>query len=76
MGEQIELTGSSLMRITYRYRNVNKPEDTLNLYAAGSRRHYAEVNGLTEFTVKEQFYTRVSQALDVIFTEEAFEIEW
>jgi hypothetical protein len=76
MDAQIEITGPSLMSITYRYRNVNKPEDTLNLYAAEARRQYAEVNGFTAFTMKEQFYTRVSQALDVIFTEEVFEIDW
>ncbi|MDA3846150.1 MAG: DUF4340 domain-containing protein [Vallitaleaceae bacterium] len=76
MDEQIELPGLSLMNITYRYRDVNKPDDELNLYAAESRRIYAEVNGLTEFTIKELFYTRVSQALDILFTEEVFEIEW
>lgn len=76
MSEQIELTLPPLMEITYSYRHVNKADDVLNLYTAESRRHYAQVNGLTKFTIKENFYTRVSQALDVLFTEEVFEIEW
>ena len=66
----------ALMRITYRYRNADKEADVLALYPGEARRHYAEVNGITEFTVKEKFYTRVAQALDVLYTDEVFEIEW
>ncbi|PKM66686.1 MAG: hypothetical protein CVU95_10440 [Firmicutes bacterium HGW-Firmicutes-2] len=76
MSEQIEVSEPSLMEITYSYRNVNKQEDVLKLYAGESRRHYAKVNGMTRFTIKELFHTRVSQALDLLFTDEVFEIDW
>jgi len=76
MREQMDTSGQPVLEITYRYRNVDKQEDTLKLYPAEARRQYASVNGLTEFTIKEQFNVRVSQALDVLFTQEAFEIEW
>jgi len=76
MSEQIKGSAPSLMEITYIYRNVNKPKDVLKLYAGESRRHYAEVNGMTRFTIKELFYTRVSQAIDLLFTDEVFEIDW
>jgi len=76
MRQQVEITGDPLIKITYHYRNVNKPDDTLGLYDAEFRRHYAKVNGKTGFTIKENFYSRVSQALDVLFTEKVFEIEW
>jgi len=74
--EQAAPGGEALMRITYRYRNADKEADVLALYPAEARRHYAEVNGITEFTIKEQFYTRVAQALDVLYTDEVFEIQW
>lgn len=76
MREVTTMSGQEKMSITYCYRDLSKPDDELNLYTAEARRQYAEVNGLTEFTIKEQFYTRVSQALDVLFTDETFEIEW
>jgi hypothetical protein len=76
MGEKVTASGQEMMSITYRYRDKRKQEDTLMLYPAEARRHYAEVNGVTEFTIKEQFFTRVGQALDVLFTDEVFEIEW
>lgn len=76
MREQATTGGEALMRITYRYRDANKEEDVLVLYPAELRRHYAKVNGITEFTIKDQFYTRVAQALDVLYSEEMFEIEW
>jgi len=76
MSEVTELNGQAKMRIDYRYRDDRKADDVLSLYTAEARRQHAQVNGLTEFTIKEQFYTRVSQALDVLFTDETFEIEW
>jgi hypothetical protein len=74
--EQAAVGGDSLMTITYRYRNTDKASDTLALYPAEPRRHYAEVNGAVQFTIKEQFYTRVAQALDVLETDAEFELEW
>ena len=76
MREQATTGSEPLMRITYRYRDARKGEDVLALYPAEARRHYAEANGITEFTIKDQFYTRVAQALDVLYTDEEFEIEW
>lgn len=76
MSEQIERSEPSLIEITYSYRNVDKKEDVLKLYEGELRRHYAKVNGMTRFTINELFYMRVSQALDLLFTDEVFEIDW
>ena len=76
MREEVDVKGSPSVTINYRYRSLEKETDTLKLYPAGSRRMYAEANGLVEFTVKEQFVTRLTEALDVLFTDESFEIEW
>jgi len=76
MSDVADLNQEAKMNIIYRYRHDKKELDELRLFEAGGRRQYAMVNGLTEFTIKEQFYTRVSQALDVLFTQEEFEIEW
>ena len=76
MSEEIKVSEPAIMEITYSYRNMNKKEDVLKLYAGESRRHYAKVNGMTRFTIKELFYTRVSQALDLLYTDEVFEIDW
>lgn len=76
MIDSLTVDGEPLMQITYRYRNKDKQEDRLVLYPAEARRHYAKVNGSIDFTIKEQFMTRVAQALDVLFTDQDFEIDW
>lgn len=76
MVEQVTPAGEPLIRITYRYRNEDKKPDVLTLYPAESRRHYAEVNDVTRFTIKEQFYARVTQALNVLETDQEFELDW
>lgn len=76
MTDKVQTNDEALMTITYRYRNVEKDDDVIKLYVAGDRRHYVEANGVTEYTMKESFYTRLVEALNVIWTDDDFEIDW
>ena len=68
--------GPSLLQLTYRYVDEEKPPDTMALYPGDARRVYVEVNGVTELAVQEMYLVRVREALEILWTDAPIEIEW
>ncbi|NMB29135.1 MAG: DUF4340 domain-containing protein [Clostridiaceae bacterium] len=64
-----------LMRITYRYPG-EKHDDVMALYHEEDRRVRVYINGISEFSMKESFVTRVSEALEALDKDEDFDITW
>lgn len=69
-------TGEKRMELVFRYRDPEKPDDTLALYSADLRRMLVEMNGKSEFTMLEKYYTAVKAALPLLLAEESFETIW
>ena len=66
----------SLLTIVYNYKDTKKPKDTLNLYPGDLRRVSVEVNGITEFAMKEAYLTRVQEAGPKLLSGEPIEENW
>lgn len=64
-----------LMTITYCYSD-GKQDDVMALYPEEDRRVRVFVNGISEFSMKESFVTRVREALEALDKGEAFDISW
>lgn len=64
-----------LMTITYRYPG-EKHDDVMALYPEEDRRVRVYINGISEFSMKESFVTRVSEALEALDKDEDFDITW
>jgi hypothetical protein len=64
-----------LMTITYRYPG-EKHDDVMALYPEEDRRVRVYINGISEFSMKESFVTRVSEALEALNKDEDFDITW
>jgi hypothetical protein len=78
-GESIpeDFLGSApLLTVEYRYLDSAKEPDVLKIYEGDTRRVYAEVNGITEFGMREMFVTRVLEACSAIRTDETIEVNW
>ncbi len=69
-------SGDALMTITYRYKDPLKRDDTLSLYPYTARRLLVEVNGESEFDIRESFYERVRQGVLNLETGAPIEENW
>lgn len=58
------------------YKDGNKADDVLNFYDAGQRRLYVEVNGVCEFTMRENWLTVTLQALENVKMCKEFSSDW
>lgn len=76
LSELPQLSGEADMTIRYIYRNSEKEDDVLALYAGPQRRLYAQVNGTCEFTMRQNFLPVVEEALQALITGKTFKTEW
>jgi len=64
-GKYLENTtnsGEPLMTITYKYADGTKEPDVMKLYSGSVRRVNVDINGITEFDMKESFVDAMKQA--------------
>ncbi len=74
--EAPQLSGEAELAIRYIYRNREKDDDVLALYTAPRRRLYVQVNGVCEFTMRQNFLPVVEEALQALTTGRTFKTEW
>lgn len=74
--ENVEVTGTPLLKLTYHYRDQQKRPDTMALYPADARRLYVQINGVTELAIRETYLERVNRAVETLWTDEPIETEW
>ena len=74
--EDAENTGEPLMTITYHYNIEEKSPDVMNLYEGSLRRVNVEVNGVTEFDMREVFVAAMKEACRHSLTGEEIEENW
>ena len=68
--------GEPVMTITYHYNIEGKAPDVMNLYKGSLRRVNVEINGITEFDMKESFAEAVKTACRHTLTGEEIEENW
>ncbi|MCF0228198.1 MAG: DUF4340 domain-containing protein [Parasporobacterium sp.] len=68
--------GEPLMTITYNYNIEGKEPDVMKLYKGSLRRVNADINGVTEFDMKESFVEAVKEACAHTLTGETIEENW
>lgn len=71
-----KLSGEPVMQIRFIYEDRLKPEDVLKLYEGPLRRHYVEVNGVCEYTMREKYMSCVQDALAALTEEREFSQDW
>lgn len=76
LSEEPELTGEPLAVIRYEYKKEGKPDDVIYLYEGELRRVYVEVNGICQFTMRENFLTVLKQAGEALLAGEPFGTDW
>lgn len=69
-------TGAPLITITYKYNDGVKPDDVMNIYAGGVRRVNVEVNGVTEFDMRETFVDALKNACQNTLTGQPINENW
>jgi hypothetical protein len=69
-------SGMPELTITYRYKDGAKADDVIRLYPGGMRRMLAEVNGVTEFDIRESFAIRVAAACEALLAGTPIEESW
>jgi len=78
-GKYLENTtneGEPLLTITYKYADGTKKPDVMKLYPGSVRRVNVEVNGITEFDMKESFVDTLKQACYNAVAGLAIEENW
>lgn len=68
--------GAPLLAVTYDYRDSDKPNDVMKLYAHDDRSVLVEVNGIAEFTMKKAYLERMLQAESSIREGNPIEEDW
>ena len=58
------------------YEDDEKPDDVLRFYSAGQRRLYVEVNGVCEFTMRENWLNVTLNALENVKMCKDFSSDW
>lgn len=74
--ENVEVSSTPLLTLTYHYRDPQKPNDVMVLYPGDARRHYVQINGVTELAMREAYLDRVREALATLWTDEPIKTEW
>ena len=69
-------SGEAALTIRYRYRDGRKADDVLRLYPAPQRRLLVSVNGVCEFTMRENYLTVVTEALESLNAGKDFATDW
>ncbi len=78
-GKYLENTsnaGAPLMTITYKYNDESKPDDVMKLYSGSTRRVNVEINGVTEFDMRETFVDAMKNACRNSLTGGPIEENW
>lgn len=76
MYEGVEPTGEPLMTLKYYYLDSQKQPDVMALYKGDTLRDYVQINGVTEFAMRETFLARVQDALSKLRTTEPIATDW
>ncbi|NLX82739.1 MAG: DUF4340 domain-containing protein [Clostridiales bacterium] len=69
-------TGKEALRVTYHYKNEQKPDDVLIFYPHTARRMAVEVNGVAELDIKDGFVVALLRACEQLLLGEAIEEVW
>jgi hypothetical protein len=70
------VSGNPVMTITYHYKDGVKADDVISFYPGSARRLLAQVNGVTEFDIRESFITRVVEACSALMSGKPIEESW
>ena len=65
-----------MARFTYKYRDLNKPDDVVALYDSGDRRCIITVNGEPMFTCRAMYITRLEQNIEAYLNGETLIMSW
>ena len=76
MYEGVEPSGEPLMTLKYYYLDSQKQPDVMALYKGDMLRDYVQINGVTEFAMRETFLARVQEAVSKLRTTEPIQIDW
>ena len=71
-----ELDGEPVMEIRFLYEDESKPADVMKLYEGPLRKHYVEVNGVCEYTIREKYLSCVQEALAALPKGSNFSQDW
>lgn len=74
--ESPELGEKPLMEIRFLYEDELKLADVLKLYKGPLRKHYVEVNGVCEYTIREKYLSCVQEALAALPKGSNFAQDW
>lgn len=75
LAEPPELT-EPVLSLRVEYEDDEKPDDVLRFYSAGQRRLYVEVNGVCEFTMRENWLNVTLNALENVKMCKDFSSDW
>jgi hypothetical protein len=76
MYQGLEPSGEPLMKLTYYYLDTQKSSDVMALYKGDTLRDYVQINGVTEFEMRETFLARVEDAVSKLWTTGPIETNW
>jgi len=71
-----EPTGDPVCTLEFVYRDTEKGAEVINLYDAGPRLVYVEVNGYTDFTMRSAFLDRALDVCEKALAGESFVTDW
>lgn len=74
--ENVEVSGTPLLKLTYHYRDLQKSDDVMVLHPGDARRHYVQINGVAELAIREAYLDRVTEALAALWTDAPIKTEW
>ena len=78
-GERLQnpsVRGEPLLTVEFTYRDKEKPKDTMKIYKGSVRRVFVEINGETEFAMRENYLSCVKQATEAMLRGDKFSTDW
>ena len=68
--------GTPVLEVRFIYKDTQKPDDVMALYAGPTRRVWVEINGICEFSMRETYVSCIKQATLAVTNHQNFESKW
>lgn len=60
------MDGEPIFTVEFIYRDTAKPSDVMEMYPLDERRYAVAVNGVTEFTIRKNYVSVLTEAINAL----------